>query len=119
MANAITSEDISGYDAIGGLLNFTAAVKAQEIKVQEQYLPVFEQLSNNGGAYINMVLPMSVLNLKRGADETVSRSEEHTSELQSRPHLVCRLLLEKKKETAQGRLTEAVTNQLVNFLRAR
>src|SRR5690554_7638522 len=25
------------------------------------------------------------------------RSEEHTSELQSRPHLVCRLLLEKKK----------------------
>src|SRR3989442_3501663 len=26
----------------------------------------------------------------------VKRSEEHTSELQSRPHLVCRLLLEKK-----------------------
>src|SRR3989442_5936438 len=26
----------------------------------------------------------------------VNRSEEHTSELQSRPHLVCRLLLEKK-----------------------
>src|SRR3989442_6765837 len=29
---------------------------------------------------------------------TVVRSEEHTSELQSRPHLVCRLLLEKKKK---------------------
>src|SRR2546422_8479368 len=29
------------------------------------------------------------------------RSEEHTSELQSRLHLVCRLLLEKKKKTAQ------------------
>src|SRR5690625_6919034 len=28
-----------------------------------------------------------------------SRSEEHTSELQSRGHLVCRLLLEKKTET--------------------
>src|SRR5256884_6793471 len=28
----------------------------------------------------------------------VQRSEEHTSELQSRLHLVCRLLLEKKKE---------------------
>src|SRR5258707_10119417 len=27
------------------------------------------------------------------------RSEEHTSELQSRPYLVCRLLLEKKKNT--------------------
>src|SRR5690554_7694094 len=30
--------------------------------------------------------------------EKVIRSEEHTSELQSRPHLVCRLLLEKKKK---------------------
>src|SRR5436305_14722367 len=28
-----------------------------------------------------------------------TRSEEHTSELQSRPHLVCRLLLEKKNTT--------------------
>src|SRR2546422_7725500 len=31
-------------------------------------------------------------------DLTQSRSEEHTSELQSRLHLVCRLLLEKKKK---------------------
>src|SRR3712207_8586843 len=30
---------------------------------------------------------------------TASRSEEHTSELQSRQYLVCRLLLEKKKNT--------------------
>src|SRR3989442_9522927 len=30
------------------------------------------------------------------------RSEEHTSELQSRPHLVCRLLLEKKKQTLKN-----------------
>src|SRR5690554_7078965 len=36
-------------------------------------------------------------------NELVSaRSEEHTSELQSRPHLVCRLLLEKKKEKSQN-----------------
>src|SRR2546429_6996443 len=34
---------------------------------------------------------------------TVMRSEEHTSELQSRLHLVCRLLLEKKKRPAQHR----------------
>src|SRR5690625_6108472 len=32
-----------------------------------------------------------------------SRSEEHTSELQSRGHLVCRLLLEKKKERTKQR----------------
>src|SRR3989449_6332601 len=32
-------------------------------------------------------------------DDSGERSEEHTSELQSRLHLVCRLLLEKKKTT--------------------
>src|SRR5690554_3458378 len=32
------------------------------------------------------------------ANYSFMRSEEHTSELQSRPHLVCRLLLEKKKK---------------------
>src|SRR3989449_2269751 len=35
---------------------------------------------------------------RQGADAPHDRSEEHTSELQSRLHLVCRLLLEKKKE---------------------
>src|SRR5690554_7110732 len=35
------------------------------------------------------------------AAKTAARSEEHTSELQSRPHLVCRLLLEKKKKIQQ------------------
>src|SRR2546422_5575366 len=34
--------------------------------------------------------------------ERNSRSEEHTSELQSRLHLVCRLLLEKKKKTTHN-----------------
>src|SRR2546422_7642632 len=35
------------------------------------------------------------------------RSEEHTSELQSRLHLVCRLLLEKKKKTKNQRKTRS------------
>src|SRR5436305_9398314 len=35
--------------------------------------------------------------IERSFLSSISRSEEHTSELQSRPHLVCRLLLEKKK----------------------
>src|SRR3989442_15938142 len=34
---------------------------------------------------------------RRSTACSAPRSEEHTSELQSRPHLVCRLLLEKKK----------------------
>src|SRR2546429_6594508 len=36
---------------------------------------------------------------KSGVSARHHRSEEHTSELQSRLHLVCRLLLEKKKKT--------------------
>src|SRR5216684_9029078 len=36
------------------------------------------------------------------------RSEEHTSELQSRLHLVCRLLLEKKKKQQQKRPLQGV-----------
>src|SRR3989442_7460301 len=36
-----------------------------------------------------------------GAQLEAERSEEHTSELQSRPHLVCRLLLAKKNKTAR------------------
>src|SRR3712207_7655621 len=35
-------------------------------------------------------------------DDAVLRSEEHTSELQSRQYLVCRLLLEKKKRRGHG-----------------
>src|SRR3989442_4984799 len=34
------------------------------------------------------------------------RSEEHTSELQSRPHLVCRLLREKKKKRGTSHSTD-------------
>src|SRR5690606_41630177 len=43
--------------------------------------------------YVRYVLPNS-----DAAAKGVSRSEEHTSELQSRENLVCRLLLEKKKK---------------------
>src|SRR5690625_5757554 len=44
------------------------------------------------GLRCNGIFANGVLTFKR------TRSEEHTSELQSRGHLVCRLLLEKKKE---------------------
>src|SRR3712207_8067996 len=39
------------------------------------------------------------------APSLAGRSEEHTSELQSRQYLVCRLLLEKKKKNQQTRYT--------------
>src|SRR2546422_1728888 len=41
----------------------------------------------------------AIASRRRSASAKSFRSEEHTSELQSRLHLVCRLLLEKKKRT--------------------
>src|SRR3989442_4450 len=57
------------------------------------YLDMFRGLKQrHPGVHIKALTAVEVAHLAR-----VERSEEHTSELQSRPHLVCRLLLEKKK----------------------
>src|SRR5437899_7239067 len=64
------------------------------------YTTLFRSLSSTPGA---RVLPPAAAPACRGkhpqalARESPPRSEEHTSELQSLRHLVCRLLLEKKK----------------------
>src|SRR3989449_8004093 len=42
---------------------------------------------------------------ERDGVQTEVRSDEHTSELQSRLHLVCRLLLEKKKRTHKATIS--------------
>src|SRR5438445_7644478 len=59
------------------------------------------------------LLPLVRLALSKEHLKTagVSRSEEHTSELQSRQYLVCRLLLEKKKTTGEppSRCTQTST----------
>src|SRR3712207_8669294 len=48
------------------------------------------------------------------ADATRARSEEHTSELQSRQYLVCRLLLEKKKNT--NKIKQLISNDRIYSL---
>src|SRR3989442_4300157 len=50
------------------------------------------------GAILRMATRTAARVLGLEAQVGSLRSEEHTSELQSRPHLVCRLLLEKKKD---------------------
>src|SRR3712207_7672716 len=57
-------------------------------------LHALEPMVLNGAPYdVHRVFPGGV-----NGDERQERSEEHTSELQSRQYLVCRLLLEKKKK---------------------
>src|SRR5690625_6372054 len=54
-----------------------------------------------------------------GALALVPRSEEHTSELQSRGHLVCRLLLEKKKQyMAQPAKSRSIREGVMPTLRS-
>src|SRR5690606_40302984 len=68
---------------------------------------------------ILVVVPVSSMNTRRWGSSRIlgwrfafhswrARSEEHTSELQSRENLVCRLLLEKKKDIT-SRETNSVT----------
>src|SRR2546428_8647543 len=51
-----------------------------------------------GPLLLPLLLQPPDLALEQWEKERATRSEEHTSELQSRSDLVCRLLLEKKKE---------------------
>src|SRR5438876_2076748 len=52
-----------------------------------------------------------VVRLQTNTDFWTSRSEEHTSELQSPVHLVCRLLLEKKKKKKKKNKKIKYTNE--------
>src|SRR3989442_3183349 len=60
-------------------------------KIENQSTPSFSE------AISGLVPGVSVMQAG-GTVGTGLRSEEHTSELQSRPHLVCRLLLDKKNK---------------------
>src|SRR6266496_5906445 len=62
---------------------------------------------SSNGARLSVAPPGSAGRLR-----TVGRSEEHTSELQSRRDLVCRLLLEKKKYPSFARVDDTLNFQV-------
>src|SRR2546429_3296371 len=69
---------------------------------------IAESAPLNGYAPQSNTLAVAIRNfwpVVRGGS-AFARSEEHTSELQSRLHLVCRLLLEKKKRTSERALVK-------------
>src|SRR5438309_5552462 len=66
--------------------------------VQTCALPICEKSVGSRRAYVMRAVSRSrAVALRARSGPNASRSEEHTSELQSQFHLVCRLLLEKKK----------------------
>src|SRR5690554_7548122 len=62
-----------------------------------KYFPYFQSTQTKG--FLGLLFIYSTINIL--LISFLLRSEEHTSELQSRPHLVCRLLLEKKNTLQQ------------------
>src|SRR5690625_5837096 len=62
------------------------------------YLGIVGAVRTGKSTFIKKFMELVVLpNIEDESERVRARSEEHTSELQSRGHLVCRLLLEKKK----------------------
>src|SRR5690625_6639964 len=81
--------------------------KVNDYHIKGKVLPVqFEEAGRLIITYIHEYNPDIIISLgiakgrSKVTPERIARSEEHTSELQSRGHLVCRLLLEKKNITS-------------------
>src|SRR2546429_6651176 len=75
--------------------------------------PIIDKL--NAAAHKAMAMPDYLEKQKSISGESM-RSEEHTSELQSRLHLVCRLLLEKKKKITIKHLLSLAASWPLNGL---
>src|SRR5437868_11939281 len=81
------------------------------------YTTLFRSAASAGRLQRPVAVPAAAVPLCDDYRESVagrvhSRSEEHTSELQSRFDLVCRLLLEKKKTTRQQQHSQALDSHI-------
>src|SRR3989442_8845526 len=77
--------------------NDTATTEIYTLSLHDA-LPIFRRKKNSSISRAVDLVKHGEADAIVSAGHTGARSEEHTSELQSRPHLVCRLLLEKKKK---------------------
>src|SRR5690625_7118461 len=72
-------------------------------KEEKRKSPRFAFLKISANAHLaHPAFPTHIANTTKSGKSQILRSEEHTSELQSRGHLVCRLLLEKKNHKKQN-----------------
>src|SRR5690554_6031726 len=94
-------DDVGADDMIFDIGPDSAKALAEQLKEAKTIIwngPVgvfeFDQFGEGTKTLSLAIAESPAFSIAGGGD----RSEEHTSELQSRPHLVCRLLLEKKKK---------------------
>src|SRR4051794_41715054 len=72
--------------------------------------------SHGGNDYLSRKPNFSGIALGGVGGTESDRSEEHTSELQSPVHLVCRLLLEKKKKKKRTQTYRSKTNRIIGII---
>src|SRR5689334_23436706 len=86
--------------------------KGHYAKARAGGLPSFTGITNDYQAPAGNELTIDTSNRSvSDATDEIERSEEHTSELQSQFHLVCRLLLEKKKKEKNKNSRKNITKQ--------
>src|SRR2546430_7489776 len=89
--------------------NDTATTEIYTLSLHDA-LPIYERAVNRilddlaAAAQPKWMEVVGDFNIRGGIKSVVTRSEEHTSELQSQSKLVCRLLLEKKKKSTKSAL---------------
>src|SRR5690349_23164896 len=81
------------------LFPYTTLFRSWPTRSDERPIVRWAYCSRIGARPMGASRPSSAASRRNGPSEFVSRSEEHTSELQLRRDLVCRLLLEKKKKS--------------------
>src|SRR5438105_8065530 len=83
---------------VGDNQNIRIRLRAYDHRVLDQSTSEIVQTAKRTGARVRGPIPLPTKIEKFTVLRSILRSEEHTSELQSRVDLVCRLLLEKKKK---------------------
>src|SRR5437899_5107669 len=88
------------------LFPYTTLFRSRTVMITSSFLPMNHPIHVRIVHHTSAPRPVKVTNFPRfiRARPAGRRSEEHTSELQSLRHLVCRLLLEKKKKTKNTNL---------------
>src|SRR5687768_18218808 len=88
------------------LFPYTTLFRSEEFRVAY----VVDRVNTAGTAFLGLTFECARCHDHKYDPLTQKRSEEHTSELQSRLHLVCRLLLEKKKKKKKNKQQTTTQN---------
>src|SRR5690554_971597 len=82
MSHTLLSGDITSYDVIGAMMNFSSYYGGLDIEVQEKYFYVLTLLSKSQNAYVSSVYAFSIVNILQSIE---SRIEKLESELETNP----------------------------------